>query len=150
MLHIISILKKMRFYYKTDWNIGDFFITVDEKFEKQKSPIDENSNILYTCYRNREGYCIYEPDRSNFLDIKEFYNKEYNIINLSSIRRYKIKRYIKTDVYTNTTPAVVKVKYVELIQYNGIKYYAVYITDLDYEDEAYKDLINYSKIKGIY
>ncbi len=149
MCKIKTIIKKIRFYSNTKWDIKDLCINIDEITPFVDSPLDKDK-CIYTCLRNRQGYCIYVPTKCNdmFLENKDIYSKDYNLINISEIKRHRVKRSIKTDVYTNISPAIVKVKYIETVNIHNIKIYLVYSTDLDYTDDAYKDLVNYNRIKG--
>ncbi len=151
MCKIKEIIKKIRFYANTKWDIKDLCINIEEITPLIDSPLNKD-NYTYTCFRNRQGYCVYVPTKyqEKFFENNDIYNKDYNLINISELRRHKVKRSIKTDVYTNVSPAIVKVKYIETVDIHNIKIYLVYSTDLDYEDDAYKDLVNYNRIKGMY
>lgn len=151
--------KKIRFYFRTKWNITDYIIEVNNIIHNVPSPINDSISIesrltrsdRYLCLTNQDHFCIFikETDAENILfNNNDIYDKKFNVINVSYLRRYRITKIVIGDVYNKTTPSTVKIKFIETIMYNNFVIYLVYYVDLDQMDPLYNDLLNYNTIKG--
>ena len=151
-MKIKEFIKKYRLYSKTNWNVTDYLMKISEIVEDQHNPIEKYDNEIYTCIRNQEGYSLYIPSNyiSSFYKNSNFYCSDYKYINISELKRNRLQRNYSSDVYSNITPPSVKLKFIDYIELNKNKIYIIYTTDLDYCDDLYNDLINYSKIESRY
>lgn len=158
-----DILKRIKLYKHSTWKLTDFFIEVKNMVTNQISPLsslfnkdkDESEYISgqeYTCIRNFEGFSLYVPsnDLNKFLSLDNIYNKEFNLLNMSEVRRYKVSRKVLANVYDRISPPTVKVKIVEGVIIKNISAYLVYTMDLTYNDPLYNELLNYTKIEEKY
>lgn len=149
---IKDIIKKFRLYKRTCWKVTDYLMEIHTINDGQKNPVDNKDNDTYVCFRDLAGYSLYIPENclEKFYNTVDFYCKEYNLINLTEMKRHRIKRNYTSDVYDKITPATVKLKFVDYLGINEKKIYIIYTTDLEFNDDLYNDLINYHKIEGRY
>ena len=150
-MKIKEIIKLIKLHIKYKWNIEDYLMKCNLNTNEQHNPFDSSDNISYTCMRDTHGYAVYVPtDHLDMFLKSEFYNEEYNLINISALKKIRQRRNYSSDVYDNITPATVKLKFVDYIWIKDIYIYVIYSTDLDYNDDLYNDLVNYHKIEGRY
>lgn len=149
---IREFIKKYKLYSRTNWKVTDYLLNLSEVTDNQSNPIDKDDKTIYTCIRNREGYALYIPTSyiNSFYKLNLFYSSEFNYINLTELKRYRIKRNYTSNVYSKVTPPTVKLKFIDYIEISKNNIYIIYTTDLNYDDDLYNDLINYSKIESRY
>lgn len=147
-----EFIKKYRLYSRTNWRVTDYLMKINEVTEEQLNPVDKEDKTSYTCIRNQEGYTLYIPSKyiDSFYKLSQFYSSEYKYINLTELKRNRIKRNYTSAVYDEVNPPTVKLKFIDYIELNKNKVYIIYSTDLDYNDDLYDDLINYNKIERRY
>ena len=114
---------------------------------------DLDRYIDFVCIRDYESFTLFIP--TEVLDTvkndKTIYNSTYRLFNISELRRRKKIRNVTSTVYNKTSPSVARIKILETISYTtDIKLYLSYVINLSYEDEIYKDLLNYKNIEGKY
>lgn len=149
---IKDIIKKFKLYKRTCWKVTDYLMEIHTVNDEQKNPVDDKDTDVYTCIRDLAGYSLYIPNDclEMFYNTHDFYCKEYQLINLTEMKRHRQKRNYNSDVYDKITPATVKLKCVDYLVINDKKIYLIYTTDLDYSDDLYNDLLNYHKVESRY
>ena len=151
-LKIKEFIKKYKLYSKTNWKVTDYIMSVSEIISDQHNPDNKDDDTIYTCIRNLEGYSVYIPTNfiESFYKNTQFYSSEFGYINLTELKRIRKRRNYTSDIYNKVNPPTVKLKFIDYIELNKNKIYIIYSTDLNYNDDLYDDLLNYSKIEERY
>lgn len=152
---ISRFIKKIRLFSKSKWKISDHLVEAKDISDIIKAPIDNHpyfENKKCKCIRDIEKYCLYitTEDYDKIINNPELFSKDFNILNLSQVRRYTTKRNYTASVYDRVSPPSVKIKLIEYISINKIELLLVKTIDLNYDDELFSDLVNYHKIERRY
>lgn len=147
-----ELFKKLRFFIKTGWSLQSLVTEVKDKVANQPSPFDDEDDEIYTCLRNREGFCLYIPQDkvSIVLSNPDISYDRFNLINVTALRKYSVKRNIIGEVYNKTNPPIARIKVAEDIKIKDIRLCLIYSMNLSVNDELYADLVNYHQINDNY
>lgn len=112
----------------------------------------ENSSVKYICIRNYGDTCIYIPQDSFelFKKIKDVFNEEQELVNISNLMKYTVYREMKSFIADKISPPAVKLKSTIQCNVRGITVYVIRLTELYQEEELYSDLISYNIVKDKY
>ena len=94
MKRLIEVLKRIKLLNKQGWIFTDYFIESKNIIHNQVDPTNPNNDEEFTCIRNYDGFSIYLDTNSldNFYNNKSTYNKDYELINISELRRRRKTR----------------------------------------------------------
>ena len=136
------------------WHLTDNIIKIEAIIPHQFPNFGKEYNLSgdYTCIRDYKGNCLYiKSEEFELIQDQEFiFNMEHKLVNLTHLDKYKTYSEHFAIIANKTVPYSVRLKTIESFRINNIIIYSVSTTELEQEEQLFKDLINVQIMKDNY
>ena len=150
----MGLIKKSKEKKKNNtWELTDEIIKIKDIIYNIKPEFSSRFNIddTYVCMRdmglNNTSIFIKHDDMASFKNNDLIYNKNNNLINVSELKKYVIKKDAYSAIANRSVPPAVNIKLVYECKYMDIELYVEKTFILQQDASLFRDLLNFQSLK---
>lgn len=151
-MKFIKMIRQKKHKLSNIWKLTDNVIKIVDIVPNQKPEFSSRFNIndTYCCMRDMNlvntNVYVKEEDLEKFKDMKLVYDKERDLINISILKRYVIKKDAYSIVANRTVPAAVNIKYVWYVNIMDLNLFIETVYRLQPDAQLFKELLNFQNL----